>query len=166
MGETEQYQYRQAADALMQVTCAVQRQERVDLTELTHLAGTIVDSIQENDKLVVLALSSSPGPALIANLVNVSILGTKVGIGLGYYGAELRRLALAGLVHDIGIFAVPQKVLTKTGRLSPKERALVERHPQLGCGVIERLGSEYGWLAEVVLQAHERGNGEGYPNRL
>jgi HD-GYP domain-containing protein (c-di-GMP phosphodiesterase class II) len=38
----------------------------------------------------------------------VSILATKVGIGLGYYGAELRRLALAGLLHDIGIFAVPQ----------------------------------------------------------
>ena len=166
MGETEQYQYRQAAEALMQVTCAVQRQERVDLTELTHLAGTIVDSIQENDQLVVQALSSPPGPPLIANLVNVSILSTKVGIGLGYYGVELRRLALAGLVHDIGIFAVPQKVLTKTGRLSPKERALVEQHPHLGCAVIERLGSEYGWLAEVVLQAHERGNGEGYPNRL
>ena len=133
MGETEQNRYRQAEEALMHVAAAVQRQERVDLTEMTHLAGTIVDSIQENDQLVVEALSSPPGHPLVTNLVNVGILSTKVGIGLGYYGAELRRLALAGLVHDIGIFAVPQNLLTKTGRLSPDERALVEQHPHLGC---------------------------------
>ncbi len=166
MGEMEQNRYRQAEAALMQVAAAVQRQERVDLTEMTHLAGTIVDSLQENDQLVVEALSSPPGPPLVTNLVNVGILGTKVGIGLGYYGPELRRLALAGLLHDIGIFAVPQHLLTKTGRLTPDERTLVEQHPRLGCEVIERMGSDYAWLADVVLQAHERGRGQGYPNRL
>jgi hypothetical protein len=57
-------------------------------------------------------------------------------------------------------------LLTKTGRLSSDERALVEQHPRLGYGVIERLGADYAWLAEVVLQAHERGKGQGYPNRL
>ena len=162
----EQNHYRQAEDALMRVAAAVQRQEPVNLTELTQLAGTIVASIQENDQLVVEALSSPDGPPLITNLVNVSILATKVGVGLGYYGAELRRLALAGLLHDIGIFAVPQQLLTKTGRLSSDERVLVEQHPRLGYGVIERLGADYAWLAEVVLQAHERGKGQGYPNRL
>ena len=69
-------------------------------------------------------------------------------------------------MHDIGIFAVPQQLLTKTGRLTQGERALVEQHPRLGREVIERLGKDYGWLADVVLQAHERGSGQGYPNRL
>ncbi|MDR4481006.1 MAG: HD domain-containing phosphohydrolase [Nitrospira sp.] len=162
----EQNHYRQAEEALMRVAAAVQRQESVNVTELTELAGLIVDSIQENDQLVVEALSSPVGPPLVTNLVNVAILATKVGIGLGYYGAELRRLALAGLLHDIGIFAVPQHLLTKTGRLTSEERALVEQHPRLGSGVIEGLGADYAWLAEVVLQAHERGKGQGYPNRL
>jgi hypothetical protein len=44
----EQNHYRQAEDALMRVAAAVQRQESVNLTELTHLAGSIVESIQEN----------------------------------------------------------------------------------------------------------------------
>jgi hypothetical protein len=166
MEETGQNRYRQAEMALMGVVSAVQGGERIDLTELIQRAGNIVDSIQENDQLVVEALSSPSGPPLMTNLINVSILGTKVGIGLGYYGTELRRLALAGLVHDIGIFAVPQDLFTKTGRLSQEERALVEQHPRLGCGIIEQLGSEYAWLADVVLQAHERGKGQGYPNRL
>jgi HPt (histidine-containing phosphotransfer) domain-containing protein len=150
----------------MQIAAAVQRQEPVNVTVLSQLAGEIVESIQANDQLVVEALSSPVGPPLVTNLVNVSILATKVGVGLGYYGAELRRLALAGLLHDIGIFAVPQQLLTKTGRLTADERALVEQHPRLGCRVIEQLGADYAWLAEVVLQAHERGRGQGYPNRL
>lgn len=166
MGGTEQNLYRQIETSLLQVTAAVQRQEQADFAEVTHLAGTIVDAIQENDQLVVEALSSPAGPPLVTNLVNVGILCTKVGIGLGYYGAELRRLALAGLLHDIGIFAVPQHLLTKTGRLTSDERALVEQHPLLGSDVIGRLGADYAWLAEVVLQAHERGMGQGYPNRL
>ena len=166
MRGTEQNRYRQVEQSLTQVAAAVQRQELVDLTELTQLAGTIIDSIQENDQLVVEALSSPSGPPLVTNLVNVGILCTKVGIGLGYYGAELRRLTEAGLLHDIGIFAVSQNVLTKTGRLTPDERALVEQHPRLGYEVVRRLGADYAWLAEVVLQAHERGRGQGYPNRL
>ncbi len=162
----EENLYRQAEDALIKVAAAVPRQEAVDLTEITNLAGPLVESIQATDQLVVEALSSPSGPPLVTNLVNVGILATKVGIGLGYYGAELRRLALAGLLHDIGIFAMPQHLLTKTGRLTPEERALVEQHPRLGCDVIERLGADYAWLAAVVLQAHERGKGQGYPNRL
>lgn len=166
MGGTEQHLYRRIEASLVQATVAVQRQECIDLAEVAHLAGTMVDAIHANDQLVVEALSSPPGPPLVINLVNVGILSTKVGIGLGYYGEELRRLALAGLVHDIGIFSVPQHLLTKSGRLTPDERAQVEQHPRLGRDVLERLGADYAWLAEVVLQAHERGMGQGYPNRL
>ena len=103
---------------------------------------------------------------MITNLINVSILATKVGSGLGYYGEELERLTLAGLVHDIGLFAVPPSVVTKSGRLSHEERTLIEQHPELGYQLVHKQGPEWEWLAEVVRQAHERWNGRGYPNRL
>lgn len=162
----EQTHYRQAEEILGKLAASVQRQEAVDLSELTRLADVIVESVQGSDHLVVEALSSPAGPPLVTNLVNVGILATKVGIGLGYYGVELHRLALAGLLHDIGIFAVPQHLLTKTGCLTAEERTLVEQHPRLGSELIRRLGPDYAWLADVVLQAHERGKGQGYPRRL
>jgi hypothetical protein len=158
--------YRKVEGALGRVAAAIEQRDAVDLTELTRLAEELVDAIHDNDELVVMALSSPPGPPLVTNLINVGILGTKVGIGLGYYGEELRRLALAGLVHDIGIFAIPQQLLNKSARLTSEERALVENHPRLGSEIIARLGPDYAWLAEVVLQAHERGKGQGYPNKL
>ncbi len=163
---SEQGYYRTVESALMRVAGAVERHQRIDLAELTRLAAELVASIQDNDQLVVEALSSPPGPPLVTNLINVGILGTKVGIGLGYYGYELRRLALAGLLHDVGIFAIPQQLLSKSARLTAEERTVVENHPRVGAEIVAQFGPEYAWLGEVVLQAHERGKGQGYPNRL
>ncbi|HEX5544837.1 MAG TPA: HD domain-containing phosphohydrolase, partial [Nitrospira sp.] len=72
----------------------------------------------------------------------------------------------AGFVHDIGLFNVPESLITKAGRLTREERELIERHPELGYQVIEKCGPAYYWLARLTRQAHERFNGKGYPNRL
>jgi HD domain-containing protein len=158
--------YTWAEEQLTAVARAIQHQDRIDLDSLSTLAADIADSVDHDDQLVVQALAGPSGSTLVTNLINVSILATKVGIGLGYYGKELRRLTLAGLVHDIGLFAVPQSVVTKSGRLTREERTLIEQHPELGYQVIRKLGGDWEWLAHVVRQAHERWNGQGYPNRL
>jgi HD-GYP domain-containing protein (c-di-GMP phosphodiesterase class II) len=155
--------YRRAEQELTALASAVQRQDPLEIAGLWALAKDIAESIDRNDHLVVQALAGPSGSTLITNLVNVSILATKVGSGLGYYGQELQRLTLAGLVHDIGLFAVPPSVVTKSGRLSQEERTLIEQHPELGYQLVRKLGPEWDWLAQVVRQAHERWNGRGYP---
>lgn len=158
--------YREAESELTEAAAAVQSQRPLRIARIRALVQGLVSSLRHDDELVVEALSGPPGAPLITNLINVGILGTKVGIGLGYYGDELDRLALGGLVHDIGLFAVPKSLIAKAGRLTPDERMLIEQHPDLGSQVIHRLGPEYHWLTQVVLQAHERIDGCGYPNRI
>ncbi|MFO0706013.1 MAG: HD domain-containing protein [Nitrospira sp.] len=158
--------YRDAEAELSTIAAAVQTQSPVQLGRLTALAGQLVASLKRSDELIVMALSNPAGSPLMTNLLNVAVVSTKIGLGLGYYGRELERLALAGLIHDIGLFAVPQSLLTKAGRLTQDERKLIEQHPELGYDVVERAGSEFVWLAQLVRQAHERINGQGYPNRL
>ena len=158
--------YRRAEQELTSLASTIQRQDPLDMAVVSALAKDIVDSIARNDQLVVQALAGPGGSTLITNLINVSILATKVGSGLGYYGEELERLTLAGLVHDIGLFAVPPSVVTKSGRLTHEERTLIEQHPELGYQLVHKQGPDWKWLAEVVRQAHERWNGRGYPNRL
>jgi len=158
--------YRLAEEQLIAVATAVQHQDRIDLDGLSTLAVDITNSVSQDDELVVQAMAGPSGPALVTNLINASILATKVGIGLGYYGKELHRLTLAGLVHDIGLFAVPHSVVTKSGRLTREERTLIEQHPKLGSDVVNKVGTDWEWLALVVRQAHERWSGQGYPARL
>ena len=158
--------YQSAVEQLTRVAVAIQRQDDLDLKGVSSLASVIVESLSRSDQLVVEALAGPSGPPLVTNLINVAILATKVGVGLGYYGKELERLALAGLVHDVGLFAVPPSLVTKSGRLTPDERMLIEQHPELGYQAMRKLGSTHDWLAQVVRQAHERWNGQGYPNKL
>lgn len=158
--------YLQAEQQLTAAASAIQRQDRINLERLEALARDIADSVAHDDQLVVQALAGPGGSTLVTNLINVSILATKVGAGLGYYGKELQRLTLAGLVHDIGLFAVPQSLVTKSGRLTSEERTLIEQHPELGYQVVRKFGGDWEWLAQVVRQAHERWSGQGYPNRL
>lgn len=158
--------YRDAEAELTLVASAIQSQRTIQLDRLEALAASLVASLKRSDELVVMALSSPSGSPLLTNLVNVAVVSTKVGMGLGYYGRELERLALAGLLHDIGLFAVPQSLVTKAGRLTADERTLIEQHPELGFEAIKRSGPDYTWLAELIRQAHERTNGLGYPNRL
>jgi hypothetical protein len=143
--------YERALQTLDEAAVAVQGRQVVPMRRLEALAADVVVSLQETDGLVVEALSGPQGSPLLTNLLNVSILGTRVGIGLGYYGDELHRLALAGLVHDIGLFA---------------ERTLIEQHPERGFEIILACGPACHWLAQVTRQAHERCNGQGYPHRL
>jgi HD domain len=166
IGQQSTQWYQSAVDQLTQVAVAIQRQEYFDLKRVSSLASDIVESHSRSDQLVVEALAGPSGSPLITNLINVGILATKVGVGLGYNGMELERLALAGLVHDIGLLAVPQSLVTKAGRLTPEERVVIEQHPELGYQALRKLGTTHDWLAEVVCQAHERWNGQGYPNKL
>ena len=158
--------YRIAQERLTAVALAVQRRDDLDLEAVSALATDITEALKRSDQLLVQAMGGPAGPPLITNLVNVGILATKVGARLGYHGEELERLTFAGLLHDIGLFAVPQSLVTKSGRLTPDERTLIEQHPELGYHTIRKAGQKYDWLAQVVRQAHERWNGQGYPNRL
>ncbi|HEX6726713.1 MAG TPA: hypothetical protein VF078_05125, partial [Nitrospira sp.] len=77
--------YHEAEQSLREIATAVQEQRFISLERLEALAKDVVSSLQRNDELVVEALAGAAGSPLITNLINVAILGTKVGIGLGYY---------------------------------------------------------------------------------
>jgi putative nucleotidyltransferase with HDIG domain len=101
-------------------------------------------------------------PSTGAHSRRVATLAVRVGEQLGLDGDVVRRLAIAGLVHDIGKLQLPAEILNKPGRLSDEEFAVIRRHPSLGATLLQRLG---GFDEEVSIVAghHERWDGGGYP---
>ncbi len=90
-----------------------------------------------------------------------------LGRALGWCGPGLDRLALAGLLHDIGKVAVPPAVLAKPGALTAAERRLVEGHVEVGARLLEATGlPELDLACEVALHHHEWWDGGGYPSGL
>jgi putative nucleotidyltransferase with HDIG domain len=70
----------------------------------------------------------------------------------------------AGLLHDIGKFALPDRILNAE-ILSDEDWALIRRHPQDGATLVGRLDG-YGPVADAILYHHEHVDGGGYPAGL
>jgi len=91
----------------------------------------------------------------------VSSLAVNLGRGLGLGEDDLDRLALAGVLHDVGKIHMDPGILGKPGPLDQSERDLMERHPELGFAMTRnRLDPK---IAEAILYHHERFDGLGYP---
>jgi putative nucleotidyltransferase with HDIG domain len=70
----------------------------------------------------------------------------------------------AGLLHDIGKFTWPDRVL-HADVVGPEDQAIVKRHPQDGAELVGALDG-YGQVADAILYHHERMDGAGYPAGL
>lgn len=71
----------------------------------------------------------------------------------------------AGLLHDIGNFALSDRVAERGRVLNDEDWVAIRRHPELGADMLRDLGL-YGPVAEIVRAHHERIDGRGYPDRL
>lgn len=98
--------------------------------------------------------------------VNVSALSVALGIKIGIREKDIKDLALATLLHDIGKMRIPKEVLNKPGRLTDKEFEIMKLHASLGYKVIkDELKLPYK-ISRVALEHQERFSGTGYPRRL
>ncbi|HWJ50990.1 MAG TPA: HD domain-containing phosphohydrolase [Solirubrobacteraceae bacterium] len=78
--------------------------------------------------------------------------------------AEQDLIHTAGLLHDIGKFALPDHIL-RAEVLSDDDWAVIRRHPQDGATLVGRLDG-YGPVADAILYHHEHVDGSGYPAGL
>lgn len=72
---------------------------------------------------------------------------------------------MAGMIHDIGKLSVPAEILSKPGKVTAYEYALIKMHPETGYAIIKEI--EFPWpIADIIHQHHERMDGSGYPTGL
>lgn len=77
------------------------------------------------------------------------------------------RLFYASRMHDIGKLGIPDSILKKPGPLTPEEREVMNRHPELGWALLADADNPLFQLAaEVTLAHHERWDGSGYPGGM
>jgi putative nucleotidyltransferase with HDIG domain len=83
----------------------------------------------------------------------------------GYSKRDQELVHIAALLHDIGKFILPDRILKADVPLTEDDWMLIRRHPQQGARVVSALDG-YGPVAEIILAHHERIDGKGYPRGL
>lgn len=85
---------------------------------------------------------------------------------IGLSGTEVERISIAALLHDVGkIHEIFRPILTKPGRLTIEERAIMELHPIKSAELVAKL-SEFHDIVPAVRHHHENWDGTGYPDKI
>lgn len=95
---------------------------------------------------------------------------TKMAVSFAEYlqlnDLEIKTIELGGLLHDIGKINITENILTKKGKLDPKEYTEIKRHPLYGVDLLNPFSSLNQKIKDMVLFHHERWDGLGYPYGL
>ena len=133
----------------------------VDITERKQLE----ESQSTLTRAVVSALSASVemrDPYTAGHQERVARIAGAVACELHLEAEEIEAIELAAKIHDIGKLSVPSELLSRPGRLSEPEMAVVRMHSQAGFDLLQRVHfPEH--VAQMVFQHHERCDGSGYP---
>jgi HD-GYP domain-containing protein (c-di-GMP phosphodiesterase class II) len=134
------------------------------LTELTDVAGRIVDEVLSHDDPAVAVNSSEPALYLVEHSIDATVLGLLIGRRL-VPGESLRELGTGLFLQDIGKLALPPSLNHHPGPLAPDEWELMMQHPLLGLEFL-RDDSISAEAKSIVRSHHERWDGSGYPSGL
>ena len=74
-------------------------------------------------------------------------------------------LRMGACLHDIGKVAIPDHLLSKAGKLTSEEFAVLQRHPDIGADILSEVDT-WSEVRDIVRHHHEHFNGMGYPSRL
>ncbi len=116
-------------------------------------------------RAVVGALSASVemrDPYTAGHQDRVAQIASAVATELQLKPSEVDAIDLAARIHDLGKLSVPSEILTRPGRLSDAETAVVREHSQAGFELLKKVQFPEN-VAEMVHQHHERMDGSGYP---
>jgi len=137
------------------------------LKELERLAGILVSEVTANIGAAYKEVSAEdPNDYLVWHSVHVAVLLLLAMRGEATDKAALEKIALAALVHNVGMTLVPHDVVTKKGPLTREEFAMVKHHPMQGAAIVSERWDVPENLLTMIEAHHERVDGLGYPHGL
>ncbi len=159
--------YKDAAVYLGTVFTAVKNGRQFDPEPGLRIVRQMVESASPRDVLLIRAIQSDDRRHFLVNkCINVAIYSIRAAEQLGFSKERQVELGMAGLLHEVGMYRLPEKILYKKEQLTQEEFELVQKHSEAGYEILKPYSGSYPYLAEVALQVHERIDGSGYPRGL
>jgi putative nucleotidyltransferase with HDIG domain len=107
----------------------------------------------------------SKDPYLKGHSARVALYSAEIARAMGMSTEMVEVITRGAMLHDLGKLSIMETILSKPGRLTDEEFAIIKSHPTVGAKILEPLR----FLARetcAVRHHHERFNGSGYPDGL
>jgi putative nucleotidyltransferase with HDIG domain len=89
----------------------------------------------------------------------------EIAIAAGFSKQDQDLVHTAGLLHDLGKFIFPDRILKGDSKLTDEDWNIIKMHPYQGARVVAQMEG-YGPVSDIILAHHERIDGKGYPRGL
>lgn len=117
---------------------------------------------------IMLSIFKALGPAgslLGLHSQKVSALSSGIAKAMAMKEEDIKRIEMAGLIHDVGQIGIERRILLKSGVLTSKEYESIKNHPRIGKEMLSSV-KELKDIADIVSQHHERMDASGYPDGI
>ncbi len=135
----------------------------VEAEALVRVLATGLD--QRPRSILRLFQPRTPEDYPATHATNTALLAMMVADERGYSAREAWEIGLAGLLHDIGMSRISNRLIHAERRLEGTEREIIEDHPREGARMLMKSGVPLVVPAIVAWEHHLRFDGGGYPKR-
>jgi putative nucleotidyltransferase with HDIG domain len=153
-------------DAIQWVHDEVNEHAQIPLLEAESIVRSLSVAMHGDSQMLLPLLTLKEfDQYTTTHALNVSVLSMGLAEFMGLSPKEVRAYGVAGMLHDLGKVRVPKDILTKPGKLTPEEWALMRSHTVEGARLILQSDQNLDVAALVAFEHHIMINGGGYPDR-
>lgn len=145
---------------------ALNNDAELDTTSILDASGKIADAVSGLGVDDWLATVKGYHIGTFQHCMLVTGVAVAFGCKTGMARRDVVRLAVAGLLHDIGKAAVPISILDKPSALTDAEMAVLRKHPVTGFEYLTLRSTVATDALRSVRHHHEYLDGTGYPDGL
>jgi putative nucleotidyltransferase with HDIG domain len=141
--------------------------KQIEMEKVDHVVEKMVDSIFRNkDALTSLGRIKKTDEYTFVHSVSVCVLMISFGRNAGFDIDVIKKMAVGGLLHDIGKVKIQAALLNQNGQLSEEEFYTIKQHAAYGISILEETPDFSEISMNVAAHHHEKLDGSGYPGNL
>lgn len=140
---------------------------KLDASQIEATVNPLIDSILRNpDAILWLTRLKNRNDKFYDRSITTCTLAIAFGRSLNLPRSELKKIAEAALLLDIGMLKINQELIKKADKLTPEETKEMESHVQHSITAARSISGLNKDVINIIRCHHERHNGSGYPNNL
>jgi HD-GYP domain-containing protein (c-di-GMP phosphodiesterase class II) len=140
----------------------VQAGRAVPVAEADIVLAALRAAMRRSGTLIPMAVGDGGGFHAV-HAVNVAVLAMAIADDQKFDEDAVRKVGGAALLHDVGMWRLPNTLVAKQGALTDADRKLIKQHPVEGARLILAADATLDLAAVVAYEHHVRADGSGYP---
>jgi len=160
--------YTELIERLDQIINEIGAAVSVESRSIDSITGRLIQAVrdQRNSMIGYILGGEVSGFELAKSSVNSAILSALIAAEMHLPNHKIMQVVTGALLHDVGMLRLPKEIVTKKGGLSASELQRMQAHPLYAFRIVTKELLYPEDVGIIVLQHHERWDGEGYPRKV